>query len=54
MTNPELDFLQYCPVVPEICPGHVHVARKEKRLIIIITLTAIVIYKIYMQFIKNI
>jgi hypothetical protein len=27
---------------------------KEKRLIIIITLTAIVIYKIYMQFIKNI
>ena len=46
-------FMNFCPVVPEICRGHVHVARKERR-IIIITLKATVIYKIYMQFNKNI
>jgi hypothetical protein len=45
--------MNYCPVVPEICRGHGHVARKE-RIIIIITLKATVIYKIYMQFNKNI
>ena len=46
-------FMNFCPVVSEICRGHVHVARKERR-IIIITLKATVIYKIYMQFNKNI
>jgi hypothetical protein len=28
--------MNFCPVVPEICRGHVHVARKERRRIIII------------------
>jgi hypothetical protein len=27
---------KFCPVVPEICRGHVHVAKKERRIIIII------------------
>jgi hypothetical protein len=31
-----LDFMKFCPVVPEICRGHVHVAKKERRIIIII------------------
>jgi hypothetical protein len=29
--------MKLCPVVPEICRGHVHVAKKERRIIIIIT-----------------
>ena len=28
--------MKFCPVVPEICHGHVHVAKKERRRIIII------------------
>jgi hypothetical protein len=27
--------MKFCPVVPEICRGHVHVAKKERRRIII-------------------
>jgi hypothetical protein len=27
--------MKFCPVVPEICHGHVHVAKKERRIIII-------------------
>ena len=27
--------MKFCPVVPEICHGHVHVAKKERRSIII-------------------
>jgi hypothetical protein len=26
--------MKFCPVVPEICCGHVHVAKKERRIII--------------------
>ena len=26
--------MKFCPVVPEICRGHVHVAKKERRIII--------------------
>jgi hypothetical protein len=29
-------FMKFCPVVPEICRGHVHVPKKERRRIIII------------------
>jgi hypothetical protein len=28
--------MKFCPVVPEICRGHVHVTKKERRRIIII------------------
>jgi hypothetical protein len=28
--------MKFCPVVPEICCGHVHVPMKERRIIIII------------------
>jgi hypothetical protein len=28
--------MKFCPVVPEICHGHVHVPKKERRRIIII------------------
>ena len=28
--------MKFCLVVPEICRGHVHVAKKERRIIIII------------------
>jgi hypothetical protein len=28
--------MKFCPVVPEICSGHVHVTKKERRIIIII------------------
>ena len=28
--------MKYCPVVPEICRGHIHVAKKERRRRIII------------------
>jgi hypothetical protein len=28
--------MKFCPVVPEICRAHVHVAKKERRRIIII------------------
>ena len=39
--------MQFCPVVSEICRGHVHVARKERRRIIIIKQIIIIIrYKI--------
>jgi hypothetical protein len=31
-------FMKFCPVVPEICRGQVHGARKERRRIIIITI----------------
>jgi hypothetical protein len=27
--------MKFCPVVPEICCGHIHVAKKERRIIII-------------------
>jgi hypothetical protein len=26
--------MKFCPVVPEICCGHIHVAKKERRIII--------------------
>jgi hypothetical protein len=29
-------FMKFCQAVPEICRGHVHVAKKERRIIIII------------------
>jgi hypothetical protein len=29
--------MKFCPVVPEICCGQVHVPKKERRIIIIIT-----------------
>jgi hypothetical protein len=29
-------FMKFCPVVPEICHGQVHVPKKERRIIIII------------------
>jgi hypothetical protein len=29
-------FMKFCPVVPEICRGQIHVAKKERRIIIII------------------
>jgi hypothetical protein len=29
-------FMKFCPVVPEICRGQVHGARKERRIMIII------------------
>jgi hypothetical protein len=29
-------FMKFCPVVPEICRGHVHVARKERIIHVII------------------
>ena len=28
--------MKFCPVVPEICSGHVHVPKRERRIIIII------------------
>jgi hypothetical protein len=28
--------MKFCPVVPEICRGQIHGARKERRIIIII------------------
>jgi hypothetical protein len=28
-------FMKFCPVVPEICCGHIHVPKKERRKIII-------------------
>jgi hypothetical protein len=28
--------MKFCPVVPEICHGQVHVPKKERRIIIII------------------
>ena len=31
--------MKFCPVVPEICRGQVHGARKERRVIIIIIIT---------------
>jgi hypothetical protein len=31
--------MKFCPVVPEICRGHVHVAKKDRRIIIIIIIT---------------
>jgi hypothetical protein len=33
--------MKFCPVVPEICRGHVHVTKKERKRIIIITRIAI-------------
>jgi hypothetical protein len=38
MTSPIAppSFMNFCLVVPEICRGHVHVAKKERRRIIII------------------
>jgi hypothetical protein len=29
-------FMKFCTVVPDICRGHVHVPKKERRIIIII------------------
>jgi hypothetical protein len=31
--------MKFCPVVPEICRGHVHVAKKERKRIIMIRFT---------------
>jgi hypothetical protein len=28
--------MKLCPVIPEICRGHVHVPKKERKIIIII------------------
>jgi hypothetical protein len=33
--------MKFCPVVPDICRGQVHVSKKERRIIIIITRIAI-------------
>ena len=33
--------MKFCPVVPEICRGQVHGARKERRVIIIIIIIII-------------
>jgi hypothetical protein len=33
--------MKFCPVVPDICRGQVHVPKKERRIIIIITRIAI-------------
>jgi hypothetical protein len=33
--------MKFCPVVPEICRGHVHVPMKERRIIIIIIIIII-------------
>jgi hypothetical protein len=39
--------MKFCPVVPEICRGHVHVAKKERRImIIIIIIIRIIIIRI--------
>jgi hypothetical protein len=35
-TNIYLSLMKFCPVVPEICHGQVHVPRKERRRRIII------------------
>jgi hypothetical protein len=34
--------MKFCPVVSEICRGHVHVARKERIIIIIIIIKKII------------
>jgi hypothetical protein len=34
--------MKFCPVVPEICRGHVHVPKKERRRIIIIIIIIII------------
>ena len=34
-------FMKFCPVVSEICCRHVHVAQKERRIIIIIKIIII-------------
>jgi hypothetical protein len=38
--------MKFCPVVPEICRGHVHVAKKERRIMIIIIIIIIIIIRI--------
>jgi hypothetical protein len=35
--------MKFCPVVPEICRGQVHGARKERRIIIRIRIRIIII-----------
>ena len=35
--------MKFCPVVPEICRGQVHVPKKERRRIIIIIIIKIII-----------
>ena len=35
-------FKKFCPVVPEICRGQVHASRKERIIIIIITIKIII------------
>ena len=35
--------MKFCPVVPEICRGHVHVPKKERRRRIIIIIIIIII-----------
>jgi hypothetical protein len=34
--------MKFCPVVPEICRGHVHVPKKERRRRIIIIIIIII------------
>jgi hypothetical protein len=37
--------MKFCPVVPEICRGHVHVPKKERRRRIIIIIIIIIIIR---------
>jgi hypothetical protein len=37
--------MKFCPVVPEICRGQVHGARKERRIIIRIRIRIIIIIR---------
>jgi hypothetical protein len=43
-------FMKFCPVVPEICRGQVHGARKERIIIIIRRNGAKSIIKSYLEF----
>jgi hypothetical protein len=38
--------MKFCPVVPEICCGHVHMPKKGRRRLIIIIIISIYIYKV--------
>jgi hypothetical protein len=42
LPNNVSSFMKFCPVVPEICRGQVHGARKERRIIIRIRIRIII------------
>jgi hypothetical protein len=47
-------FMKFCPVVPEICRGNVHVAKKEReRIIIIIIIIMITRYDYNLTIMKS-